>query len=140
MTARVDLEAIRSNLEVVRSLAGDRTVMACIKGNAYGHGLVPVARCLEAAGVSWLTLGSPDEALALRQACISTSILLFPTLAGLDLKPLLDASITIGVQSADEAAALAHDTAGAVSVFLKIDAGVGRVGVPLAGAIAEARG
>lgn len=139
MTARVDLEAIRSNLEVIRSLAGDRTVMACIKGNAYGHGLVPVARGLETAGVPWLTLGSPDEALALRRAGISTPVLLFPTIAGLDLKPLVDASITIGVQSADEAAALARDAAGAVSVFLKIDAGFGRVGVPLAGAIAEAR-
>jgi alanine racemase len=112
--------------------------MACIKGNAYGHGLVPVARCLEAAGVPWLTLGSPDEALALRRAGIVTPILLFPTIAGLDLKPLVDASITIGVQSAAEAAALARE-AGAVSVFLKIDAGFGRVGVPLAGAVDEAR-
>ena len=67
MTARVDLGAIRSNVDVSRSRAGDRTVMACIKGNAYGHGLVPVARCLEDAGVPWLTLGSPDEALALRR-------------------------------------------------------------------------
>ena len=90
MKARVDLEAIRSNLEVIRSLAGDRTVMACIKGNAYGHGLVPVARCLEAAGVPWLTLGSPDEALALRRSGVSTPVLLFPTIAGLDLKPLVD--------------------------------------------------
>jgi alanine racemase len=139
MTARVDLGAIRSNLDVIRSLAGDRTVMACIKGNAYGHGLVPVARCLEDAGVPWLTLGSPEEALALRRAGIRTPVLLFPTIAGLDLKPLVEASITIGVQSADEAAALARDAAGAVSVFLKIDAGFGRVGVPLAAAVAEAR-
>ena len=139
MTARVDLGAIRSNFDVIRSLAGDRTVMACIKGNAYGHGLVPVARCLENAGVPWLTLGSPDEALALRRAGIATPVLLFPTIAGLDLQPLVDASITIGVQSADEAAALARGAAGAVPVFLKIDSGFGRVGVPLAAAIAEAR-
>ena len=139
MTARVDLGAIRGNVDVIRSLAGDRTVMACIKGNAYGHGLVPVARCLEDAGVPWLTLGSPDEALALRRAGIATPVLLFPTIAGLDLQPLVDASITIGVQSADEAVALARGAAGAVSVFLKIDTGFGRVGVPLAAASAEAR-
>ena len=139
MTARIDLEAIRSNLDVIRSLAGERTVMACIKGNAYGHGLVPVARCLEAAGVPWLTLGSPDEALALRRAGISTPVLLFPTIAGLDLQPLVDAAITIGVQSAEEATMLARDTTRVVSVFLKVDAGFGRVGVPLAGAVAEAR-
>jgi alanine racemase len=60
MTARVDLGPIRSNFAALRSLAGDRTVMACIKSTAYGHGLVPVARCLEDAGVPWLTLGSLD--------------------------------------------------------------------------------
>jgi alanine racemase len=49
MTARVDLGAIRSNVDVIRSLARDRTVMACIKGNA------SVARCLEDAGVPFLT-------------------------------------------------------------------------------------
>jgi alanine racemase len=55
MTARVDLGAIRSNVDVIRSLAGDRTVMACIKGNAYGHGLVPVvARAQERATVEVL--------------------------------------------------------------------------------------
>jgi alanine racemase len=53
MTVRVDLSAIRHNLRVARSLAGDRIVMACIKANAYGHGLIGVARCLESAGVPW---------------------------------------------------------------------------------------
>ncbi len=140
LTVRVDLAAIRGNLAVVRSLADDRTVMACIKGNAYGHGLVPVASCLVAAGVPWLTLGSPGEALALRDAGITTPILLFPTIADLDLKRHVAARITIGVQSAAEAAALARQAAGPVSVFLKIDAGFGRVGVPLAAAAGEARG
>ena len=139
VTVRVDLGAIRSNLERIRSLAGEQTVMACVKGNAYGHGLVPVARCLEEAGVPWLTLGSPGEALALREAGIRTAILLFPTIAGLDLKRQIAAGITIGVQSAAEAAALSRNAAGPVSVFLKIDAGFGRVGVPLEAAVGEAR-
>ena len=138
LTVRVDLGALRGNLAVVRALAGDRIVMACIKGNAYGHGLVPVARCLEAAGVPWLTLGSPGEALALREAGVTTPILLFPTIAGLDLKRHVGAGITIGVQSAAEAAALMRQAAAPVSVFLKIDAGFGRVGAPLAVAASEA--
>ena len=96
LTVRVDLGAIRSNLERIRSLAGEQTVMACIKGNAYGHRLVRVARCLEEAGVAWLTLGSPGEAAALREAGIRTAILLFPTIAGLDLKRQIAAGITIG--------------------------------------------
>ena len=51
MTARVELGAIRSDFEVIRSLAGARTAMVGIKGSAYGHGLVPVAGCPAAAGV-----------------------------------------------------------------------------------------
>src|SRR5207245_11436746 len=113
--------------------------MACIKGNAYGHGLVPVARCLEAAGVPWLTLGSPGEALALREAGITTPILLFPTIAGFDLKRHVGAGITIGVQSAAEAAALAPQAAAPVSVSLKLHAGFGRGGAPAPGRAAHAR-
>ena len=138
MTARVDLATLRENLRIVGSLAGARTVMACIKGNAYGHGLIPVARCLAEAGVPWLTLGSPDEALAVREAGITTPLMLFPTIAGLDLRVQVARDVTIGVQSAAEAAVL-ESQAGRVSVFLKIDAGFGRVGVPLARAVEEGR-
>lgn len=62
LTAGVDLGAIRSTLDVIRSLAGARTVMAGIKGNAYGHGLVPVAGCPADAGVRgrWPARMFPD--------------------------------------------------------------------------------
>jgi alanine racemase len=62
MTARVDLGAIRSTLDVIRSLAGDRTVMAGLKGNAYGHELMPGARCPADAGVRgrWPARMFPD--------------------------------------------------------------------------------
>lgn len=139
LTALVDLQAIPDNLRVIRSLAGERAVMACIKANAYGHGLLPVARCLEREGVGWLTLGSPEEALALRESGIGTRILLFPTIPGLDLAPLARRDITIGVQSSGEAAALARASGRQVSVFLKVDSGFGRVGVPLDDAVGESR-
>lgn len=138
-TALVDLGAIRDNVRVIRSLAGDRAVMACVKGNAYGHGLLPVARCLEAEGIAWLTLGSPEEALALTEAGTRARILLFPTIAGLDLAPLVHRGVTIGVQSAEEAADLARASGGRVSVFLKVDSGFGRVGIPLDDAVEEAQ-
>jgi len=140
MTVRVDLEAVRENLRIVRTLAGERTVMACVKGDAYGHGLLPVARCLAEAGVPWLTLGSPTEARALREAGITTPILLFPTIASRDLGPEVARGVTIGVQSAAEAEALARRADGRVAVFLKVDAGFGRVGAPLARAVTEAHG
>jgi alanine racemase len=139
LTALVDLQSIRDNLRLIRALAAERAVMACVKGNAYGHGLVPVARCLEQEGVEWLTLGSRAEAIALREAGITARVLLFPTIADPGLASLARRDVTIGVQSSREAAELARAAACRVSVFLKVDGGFGRVGTPLDDAVAEAR-
>jgi len=52
--AEVDLSALAHNLREVRQLVGERKVMAVVKANAYGHGMIPVARTLLAAGADWL--------------------------------------------------------------------------------------
>ena len=133
LRAVVSLAALRWNVGVVRrTLPPGTELIACVKANAYGHGLRAVAGCLEAEGVRWLSLGSPAEALALRHWGITSDILLFPTGEGDDPRPLLEAGITVGVQSFEEAAAL--DRAARTrppSIFLKVDSGLGRVGVPL---------
>jgi alanine racemase len=137
MRAVVSLAALRWNLDRIRQrLPSGTELIACVKANAYGHGLLPVAACLEAAGVRWLSLGSPGDALALRAAGITSDILLFPTAEGADPAPLAAAGVTVGVQSFDEAAALARSAgARAAAIFLKIDGGLGRVGVPLDDAV-----
>lgn len=133
LRAVVSLETLRQNLALVRQrLPADTELIACVKANAYGHGLRAVAGCLEVEGVRWLSLGSPAEALALRHWGIACDILLFPTGEGDDPALLLDAGITVGVQSFAEAAALARAArARPPSIFLKVDSGLGRVGVPL---------
>jgi alanine racemase len=133
LRAVVSLAALRWNLDRVRQrLAPGTELIACVKANAYGHGLLPVAACLQAAGVRWLSLGNPAGALALRAAGITCDVLLFPTAEGADHAPLAAAGITVGVQSFDEAAALARtDGASPAAIFLKVDSGLGRVGVPL---------
>ena len=65
-SAIVDLSAIRANLRRVRELAGPAMLMAVVKADAYGHGLGPVARTARQAGVEWLGVALPSEALALR--------------------------------------------------------------------------
>ena len=133
LRAVVSLDAIRQNLALIRrTLGADTEVIACVKANAYGHGLRAVAACLEADGVRWLSLGSPVEALALRRWGIACDVLLFPTGDGGDPAPLIEAGITVGVQSFDEAAAVARAAGGrSASLFLKVDSGLGRVGAPL---------
>ena len=133
LRAVVSLPALRRNLALVRQrLAPGTELIACVKANAYGHGCLPVSACLQAAGVRWLSLGSPVDARALRASGITCDILLFPTGEGGDPGPLTDAGITVGIQSFDEAAALARPArARPAAIFLKIDSGLGRVGVPL---------
>lgn len=137
LRAVVSLDALRENLALLRRRLGPETeLIACVKANAYGHGLRAVARGLETAGIRWLSLGSPAEALALRRWGVACDILLFPTGDGGDPAPLVNAGITVGIQSYAEAETLAG-AAGTrtASIFLKVDSGLGRVGVPLDDAV-----
>jgi alanine racemase len=136
LRAVVSLEALRENLALVRRRIPTHTeLIACVKANAYGHGLRTVARCLETEGVRWLSLGNPAEALALRRWGVTCDILLFPTVEGGGPAPLVESGVTVGVQSFAEAWALASAArTRPPSIFLKVDSGLGRVGVPLADA------
>lgn len=76
----IDLDAIGANLELLRSLAGMSVpIRPVVKADAYGHGAVPVARALEAAGVAGLCVATVDEALELRDGGVRGPVLvLYP--------------------------------------------------------------
>jgi len=76
----IDIDALRNNVAVFRELTGPHVALnAVVKADAYGHGLIPVARAFETAGVDRLCVASLDEAIALRKAGIESDILvLFP--------------------------------------------------------------
>jgi alanine racemase len=133
LTAVVDLAALRHNLKLIRQASTDRQeVIACVKANAYGHGLRAVAECLQGQGVRWLAVGSPAEAIALRGWGINCHILLFPTVGYRPNDVLAASGITIGIQSYEEAEEVAQTASSPVSIFLKVDTGLGRFGVPCA--------
>jgi alanine racemase len=77
---RIDLDALRGNLGALRTLAGDGVpVYPVVKADAYGHGAVPVARILEAAGADGFCVAAIDEALALRAGGVRSPIrVLYP--------------------------------------------------------------
>jgi alanine racemase len=83
--AEIDVDALAGNLAALRVLAGPGTpVHAVVKADAYGHGLVPVARTLAAAGADGLCVATLDEALALRDAGLQLHLLvLYPIPPGL---------------------------------------------------------
>ncbi len=128
----VDLDAINRNLLLVAELAGDRTVLAAVKANAYGHGLVPVARSMEAAGVAqWLGVATVSEALALREAGVSLPILKFSITLPDEFPEAFEAGIVFTV---GDVASITHlqeaaEAAGVVAVaHLKLDTGMRRIG------------
>ena len=133
--AEVDLDAIAHNLGVVRGLvAEDREtppqVYAVVKADAYGHGVVPVARALAAAGVDGLCVALVEEGLELRDAGLSLPVLVMSGLYGDGLDAALDARLTPVIHDASQLAALRSARAHApVRVHLKVDTGMGRLGI-----------
>jgi len=129
--ARIDLEALGSNLATMRRLVAPALVMAVVKADAYGHGAELVARTIADAGADWLGVADLDEGLALRRAGISAAMLAWLHGPDADFEPAVDAGIDLGISSLSQlerAAAAASGPAPAV-VQLKVDSGLSRNGI-----------
>jgi alanine racemase len=132
--ADIDLDALVHNLALVREAVGDRPILAVVKADAYGHGAVAVARALAEAGVAMLGVALPEEGIELRRAGLRTPILLLGGLTPAQADAVLDHDLTAAVYRADQVQAL-QEAAGRrgldAAVHLKIDTGMGRLGVPV---------
>ena len=135
--AEISLENLKRNLSRVRRLAGPRRqVMAVIKADAYGHGAVPISRALAEAdaGVDWFGVATAEEALELRQNGIRQPILLLGGLYMSEPALLVEHDLTPSVSSTarlDTYAACARRLGKPVGFHLKVDTGMGRLGLPL---------
>src|SRR5690554_5803774 len=139
--AVIDLSALESNLGVVRGMIASGTkVLAAVKADAYGHGLVPVAQRLEAAGVEWFGVATPTEALTLREAGVKGGVLLLgPVRDAGTITRLADAGVSVTLT--DERALqliAAADLPRVLSVQIGVDTGMGRLGLPPSGLAALA--
>jgi len=133
-TIEIDLEALRYNFSQVRKLVGQTAaILGVVKSDAYGHGMVSVARELENQGVEYLGVSTSREALTLRQEGVSSPILLLLGIEKDEITDVIHHGLTPVLYRSDIAralssAALAADTP--IPVHLKIDTGMGRLGVP----------
>ena len=113
--ARVDLDAVRDNLVRIRDLAGSADVMAVVKADAYGHGMIEVARAVREQDVAWLGVALPSEALALRASGDAGRILAWLWTPGDPaVEACVAAEVDLSVSSADalaEVVAAARRTA-----------------------------
>ena len=128
---RVDLGAIGHNLHAIRAHVGV-PVMGIVKANAYGHGLVPVARHLEAQGVDQLGVAFVEEGAALRRAGIRLPILVLGGIFGPQVAQFIAHDLGITVSSLDklrQVEAAAESLGRKATIHLKIDTGMERIGV-----------
>ncbi len=127
----VDLDAIAANVGVLRDHAGRAQVMAVVKGDAYGHGLVPAARAALRGGADWLGVAQMAEALKLRTAGVTAPVLTWLHAPGMDFAPAIEHGIDIGlpgVWEAEAVAAAARQAGTTARVQLKVDTGLARNG------------
>jgi alanine racemase len=131
--ARIDLTAIRDNVAVLaaRASTSGAGVMAVVKADGYGHGMLQSARAALAGGASWLGVATIDEALALRAAGVKEPILAWLNAPGDRWTGAAGAGIDVSANApwAIEDIVAAVDRAGRPArVHLKVDTGLGRGG------------
>jgi len=130
--AEIDLDNLAFNFHSAKEFIGGTKYMAVVKADAYGHGAVECARRLEAEGVDWFGVALPEEGVELRRAGIRKLILCLGGFWDNQETLVLNHNLTPVVFEIEKAAALnaAAESRGTdVSVHVKVDTGMGRVGV-----------
>ncbi|MCI0356521.1 MAG: alanine racemase, partial [Acidobacteria bacterium] len=131
----VSLGALRHNFRVIREhVAPQAMVCAVVKADAYGHGAAECARALEAAGARWLGVTSTGEGVTLREAGIGGRILLMTGFWQGEEEAVVRQQLTPAVWNRShiqllEGAAAKCGAAEPVSVHLKVDTGMARLGI-----------
>jgi len=132
--AEVNLDNLEHNFNQIKKLLARQTkIMVCVKADAYGHGLIPVAKKLKHnCGADYLGVASIDEGIKLRQAKLNLPILILGSILKKDIGPLFRYNLTPTVCTLELALALnnmAKAKSKAIKIHIKVDTGMGRLGV-----------
>jgi len=131
--SEINLNNLTHNLNQIRKiLAPETKIMVTVKADAYGHGLIPVSKRLASSSVDFLGLASIDEGIKLREAKINLPLLILGLILKKDIKPLFKYKLTTTVCDEELAVALnnrARSLGSPMNVHIKIDTGMGRIGV-----------
>ncbi|MCM8780304.1 MAG: alanine racemase [Candidatus Omnitrophica bacterium] len=118
--------------QIKRLVASGVKIMACVKADAYGHGLIPVSKKLVECGLDYLGVASVDEAIRLRKAHIRIPILVLGVSSNKEILPIIRYNITPTLCSWDFAYALnkvSQKESRRIKVHIKVDTGMGRIGI-----------
>lgn len=128
----VDLDRLAENFRAIRRHAPSARVMPILKANAYGHGLVEVARHLVALGADYLGVAVLEEGILLRQKGVAAPILVLGGIMGNQIPYFLEHDLTLTASSVEKLRQIeeaARERGVTARVHLKIDTGMERIGV-----------
>lgn len=126
----IDLDALRHNFQQVRKAAPNSKVMAAVKANAYGHGMVKVAQALDEADA--FAVATVAEALTLKQANIPQPIVILEGFLDFEeLTTAVEQNLICVLHSAYQLDLLEKNPASALKIWIKLDSGMHRLGFPL---------
>ena len=131
VTAVVDAAALRANVASLRERAGSADLMAVVKADGYGHGLLTAAQAALAGGATWLGTAQQPEAVALREAGVGGRVFTWLHVPGTDFAGALTRDIDLSVSARwdlDEIASAARTTGRTARIHLKVDTGLARGG------------
>ncbi|PKL51575.1 MAG: alanine racemase [Nitrospira bacterium HGW-Nitrospira-1] len=127
--SEIDLFALQHNLEIIRRIAGNRTVIAVVKADAYGHGAVEISKKFVSEGISYLAAAYTEEAKILRESGVKAKIIVLFDCS--DIADYFVYDLIPVIYDMETAAAFSREAKGRgkkIPVHLKIDTGMGRIG------------
>ncbi|SHM92660.1 alanine racemase [Ruminococcus flavefaciens] len=129
--AEISLPRLRKNVEIIRSLNSAATeIMAVVKADAYGHGDEHIVRCLaEQCGIKYFAVSNLDEAIAVRKFAPKADILILGYTPPEYAHEISSYNIIQGVVSTEYAQELVKNTPAPIRCHIKIDTGMGRIGL-----------
>jgi len=130
-TLQVDLDAAAANIRAVRQMVGrDRKIFAVVKADGYGHGAAELGAVFAAHGADALAVADLGEGIRLRQRGITAPVLVYPGSLPETAPDALAHGLTPTLLDLDGARAYAEAATGPCEVFVKIDVGLERLGLP----------
>lgn len=131
--AEIDLSAVRYNFDQIKRLVSDNVkIMAVVKANAYGHGIVEVSKTLVSCGVDYLGVATMDEAVRLRQNKVKKPILVLGSILPHEIKAAFKYDVALTLCNSEllrELNKFAQRKKIRAKIHVKVDTGMGRIGV-----------
>ncbi len=128
----ISYENLNNNISLIRSIVNNRKILGVVKANAYGHGLVEISKELQSLGIDYLGVAYIEEAIYLRKKGIHIPILVLGAIDNSQIPLFLKNDIDItgsSIEKLEEISKVATKLKINAKVHLKIDTGMGRIGV-----------